>query len=136
LLKSILSLDLPDSALRITGIREVFEETNLLIATDNVDKRFPDVNKWREIVTKDSTQFIEMFRTFGLKPTLNKLYPWSHWITPSAEKYRYNTLFYITELNSSALNALHDSKETTSLDWCEFFFSFFSHFSGFHQKKR
>ena len=101
--------------MRICGIREVFEEANLLIATNNFSS-FSD-NTWRQKVTADSNLFYDMYLATGLKPSISQLYPWSHWITPTAEKYRYNTFFYITELNSSAENALHDSKETTSLDW-------------------
>jgi len=57
-----------------------------------------------------------MYINLGLIPKVNQLYPWSHWITPVFEKHRYNTLFFLSVLNSSQI-ALHDAKETTMINW-------------------
>jgi len=101
---------------RIAAIREVFEEVNVLIADNKKSIPSQSLQEWRNIVQKDSSKFFDMFQHFGFLPKPFQLYPWAHWITPQVEKYRYNTLFYITVLDSLS-QATHDKQETTAFDW-------------------
>jgi hypothetical protein len=49
---------------------------------------------------------------------VDKIKPWSHWITPEQERYRYDTYFYLTTAShTQATQAIHDAKETTQHDW-------------------
>jgi hypothetical protein len=87
------------------------------------------VHSFFQSFQKNSEKFIDMFTELNLIPNIGKLYPWSHWITPSwsvntlkiyllvVEKYRYNTLFYLTEFQESQAIPVQDNHETTSLDW-------------------
>jgi len=54
------------------------------------------------------------------KLPINALLPWSHWVTPKQERYRYDTYFYLSPLylqDPTSLLAAHDNSETTSVSW-------------------
>ena len=97
---------------RLCSIRETFEETGILLAHEKSLIESPDffqkanrltrvyemngglLNEWQLRVKQDSTAFLDMFLELGLVPDVLGLHEWSNWITPSFEKYRFNTLFF------------------------------------------
>ena len=97
---------------RLCSIRETFEETGILLAHEKSLIESPDfyqkpnrltriyemndslLSEWQLRVKKDSTAFLDMFLELGLVPDVLGLHEWSNWITPSFEKYRFNTLFF------------------------------------------
>lgn len=102
--------------LRLAATREVFEESNVLLCDPIVPPE--QLAKWRPRVLKDCTQFVPMLQELQCKPIWENLYEWAHWITPEAEKYRYDTYFYLIPITSARkVNALHDELETTRHDW-------------------
>ena len=52
---SVLNLtrDISESTFRICAIREVFEETGVLIATENLEGKYNKLNEWRTTVQVD-----------------------------------------------------------------------------------
>jgi len=102
--------------LRLAAVREVFEESNVLLC----DPVLPDetLTHWRPIVLKDCSKFVPMCIETSCKPSWNSLFEWAHWITPKQEKYRYDTYFYLIPLDPErAVQAAHDEIETTTHDW-------------------
>lgn len=130
---NILSFQTDDKerALRIAAVREVFEESNVLLA-DPIDEggqvtQSSELEKWRTTVQKDSTQFFEMCQQQRVRPSVDQCIPWTHWITPKEEPYRYDTFFFLMLVNADkALESRHDS-----LFSLPSFFPFFRWFLGF-----
>eukprot|EP00005_Dracoamoeba_jomungandri_P003319 CAMPEP_0174255984 /NCGR_PEP_ID=MMETSP0439-20130205/5262_1 /TAXON_ID=0 /ORGANISM="Stereomyxa ramosa, Strain Chinc5" /LENGTH=289 /DNA_ID=CAMNT_0015338395 /DNA_START=121 /DNA_END=987 /DNA_ORIENTATION=+ len=134
------NLTMPENvAIRLGGIREIFEESGVLItdppflepkrkeSTNEKEEELHVASYWRPIVNKNPEKFLEMFEELnqkkvkgeGIVPDIKRLIPWSHWITPEKEKWRYDTYFYVAPLQAhpSTIHALHDSKETVDYDW-------------------
>lgn len=112
---------------KICAIRETFEESGLLLCNPPVHTvNDLDVNTWRHIVHDDASQFKVMCDKYSIRPAVEKLVPFSNWITPVIEKRRYNTLFFLTVLDEYKtkseqdlqLNVVAaDGKETVLFDW-------------------
>jgi len=106
---------------RIAAIRELFEETNLLLSNSKIEMNI--LRTWRALVQKDHNKFFEMFQTLGMLPNPFQLIPFAHWVTPITERYRYNTLFYLAILNEkfqvdfSFDRIMQDHTETISFHW-------------------
>ncbi len=96
-------------SLRICAIRETFEETGLLLAkkksningnnkesnltTNFIDNGY-DFKYWLNKIKNDSKEFLNMCLEYNLIPDIYGLHEWANWITPSVEKYRFNTVFF------------------------------------------
>jgi 8-oxo-dGTP pyrophosphatase MutT (NUDIX family) len=112
---------------KICAIRETFEESGLLLSNPPVNTiKDLDVNVWRHKVHDDASQFKVMCDKYNIQPAVEKLVPFSNWITPVIEKKRYNTLFFLTvldEYKTKTEQDLHlnvvaaDGKETVLFDW-------------------
>ncbi len=80
--------------MRVAALRELFEESNILLACQHSGRMSHEcighqqLSEWRERVQRDSRQFIEMMGHFDLRLQTASLLDWAHWITPEAEKYR------------------------------------------------
>ena len=100
---------------RLCAIRETFEETGLLLATHKksdlalnkaqaltsyYSENSERINRWHEMIKKDSSKFVEMFLDLNLVPDIYGLHEWSNWITPSMEKFRFTTIFFTAFLTS------------------------------------
>ena len=110
---------------RLCAIRETFEETGLLLAfrkinsSDNFEsnpklnthyfsENFHDLKSWHKIIKKDSSEFINMFYKLSLVPDIFGLHEWANWITPTHEKYRFDTYFFTCFLSNVPNNQLID----------------------------
>ncbi|TKR76093.1 hypothetical protein L596_017288 [Steinernema carpocapsae] len=90
-----------DYAFRVGAARELFEETGILLVEDryNKEKLFLStlkdrgLNEWRDKVREDPSKFGEMFKEFNLD--IQRLLPWSNWLTPAIYKQRFDTLFFV-----------------------------------------
>jgi hypothetical protein len=58
-----------------------------------------------------------MCTQFNVSPAINSIHPYSHWITPEIEKYRYDTRFFVATLPSSVHKAAIDATEVTDMSW-------------------
>ena len=116
----------PEQALGawVAGIRETFEEVGILLAqkkdgspvtirAENERQRFCD---HREALISGKMRFIEMLATEELLLPLDRLYYFSHWITPEPFPQRYDVRFFVTEIPSDQA-VIHDGVELTDHVW-------------------
>lgn len=127
----------PELALRISAIRETFEESGVLLATTGDEFKsnnnpgsscsltksnsyFPDTEElkdWQLKVHKDPRYFIELFQVLNLIPDLKSLHPWWNWLTPPTVGHkRFDTMFYIICLDSIPQHR-SDESEVSSIHW-------------------
>jgi 8-oxo-dGTP pyrophosphatase MutT (NUDIX family) len=86
----------------LAGLREVFEETGLLLACDPagtpvrahgpVRRRLAD---HRRRCRADSGAFPAMLREEGWRLATDRMAYWAHWITPEERPVRYDTRFFV-----------------------------------------
>jgi len=90
-----------DFAFRVGAVRELFEETGILMVEDRYSKEKlslttivdKGLNEWRDKVRANPSIFSEMFTDFNLD--VHSLLPWSNWLTPASFKQRFDTLFFV-----------------------------------------
>ncbi|XP_070569624.1 acyl-coenzyme A diphosphatase NUDT19-like isoform X1 [Ptychodera flava] len=100
-------------ALRICAIREAFEECGLLIVKpsqssyNNSIARWSDMRKcskkigrermieWRKRVQADASKFLDLCQSLECIPNVMALSEWTNWLTPTLERKRYNTAFFM-----------------------------------------
>ena len=102
----------------VAACRETFEEAGILFASAPAG-RFPDARvlaPWRRRLQEGHATFAELLRAFDLEADVRRLFSWSHWITPSAERRRYDTRFFVAHLPDAQEAAL-DDKEAVALRW-------------------
>jgi 8-oxo-dGTP pyrophosphatase MutT (NUDIX family) len=106
-------------ALRVAALREVYEETGILIG------RHPDGAAFcgderaagaREAVTKDAAAFPKLVASLDLRLDLTALTLFARWITPALSPKRFDTWFYTVRASSDQL-ALCDGYETVDVEW-------------------
>lgn len=116
-----------DIGLRISALRETFEETGVLLLTrpgDEADSYQPlsdrdnvnvDLSAWRDRVRKDAGSFIDLCLETNLCPNLWSLYEWWNWLTPTSVGHkRCDTMFYVSFLEVEPKVVL-DNEEVTTL---------------------
>jgi 8-oxo-dGTP pyrophosphatase MutT (NUDIX family) len=111
-------------ALYVAAIREVFEESGALFATENDDSAisFADAAEldryetYREALQDEEVSFHQIVGWEDLILTCGELVYFAHWITPPMEKYRYDTRFFLARAPSGQ-NLTHDNKEVTDSLW-------------------
>ena len=111
-------------AARIGGVREVFEESGILLATYDdcesgsyVDQSVCDrLAIHRAPVDRGEMSFLELIKTNGLKLDLTGLQPYAHWITPEFMPKRFDTRFFVARAPDGQ-KALHDGREITEAVW-------------------
>uniref|UniRef100_A0A6M2DQE4 Putative nucleoside diphosphate-linked moiety x motif 19 n=1 Tax=Xenopsylla cheopis TaxID=163159 RepID=A0A6M2DQE4_XENCH len=100
-------------SLRISCIRETFEELGVLICRDKTDIQNKDVSskfasfktidnarEWQKKVHEDHTQFMNLCETYSMVPDIWGTHEWSAWLTPIALKGpRFEAAFYLAALN-------------------------------------
>ncbi|KAH9515499.1 Nucleoside diphosphate-linked moiety X motif 19, mitochondrial [Bulinus truncatus] len=122
--------------LRITAIRETFEESGVLLARPVSDIRHmadicspvnhpicstscnisPERNiVWRNRVIADPSQFLPMCKELEIVPDIWSLYEWSNWLTPVMKGSRFDTAFFICCVEEAPL--VYDSNETEEGVW-------------------
>lgn len=88
---------LRDISLRITAIRETFEELGILICKSkeqlkdsstiysNILRNF-DVESWQKKVYSDASNFLKLCEELNVVPDLWSLHEWSAWLTPTFKR--------------------------------------------------
>lgn len=110
------SKNLVPNTSKITGIREVFEESGILLFTKS-KIGIENVKQWRDDIHKNSQKLIEFCEKYECIPDIESLISYSNWLTPKQEKRRYDTDFYITRIDEINSEMIHDGKETTDSQW-------------------
>ena len=88
---------------RIAGIRECYEEADVLFAYEENDseiisnERLANLIKWREKFNNKEGSMYDFAVEENIKFNLDNLIPFAHWITPQMMPKRFDTYFYIAE---------------------------------------
>ncbi|HEY2668897.1 MAG TPA: NUDIX hydrolase [Rugosimonospora sp.] len=103
------------------AVREVFEETGVLLAGPSADTVLADVSTvdWedaRHAVEAREVGFAELLRDRGLVLRGDLLAAWSRWITPEFEPRRYDTYFFVARLPEGQLTR-HIGTEASHSLW-------------------
>ena len=98
--KSVFSEEIDLAALRITAIRETFEETGVLLT----DKKI-----------KAGAGFLESCLEAGAVPAIEKLHYFSRIIAPTTEKHRFDTTFFVCIEDAQTIQL--DLKESDHFLW-------------------
>tara|TARA_B100001105_G_scaffold254694_2_gene251221 strand:- start:2036 stop:2845 length:810 start_codon:yes stop_codon:yes gene_type:complete len=120
-LRSSVTLDGDDAALRIAAVREAFEESGLLLARRHGRLLDADAlselwRRWHERTAASAEAFVDMVRAESLELALDLLHPFAHWVTPEVSPKRFNTYFYIAAAPPGQV-ASHDGREAVDSFW-------------------
>lgn len=116
--------------LRLTTIRETFEEVGILICRRSCGSSNPAgghmyeyeqlmdrkvVQAWQTKIRKNSEEFFNLCTELNCVPDLSALWEWSNWLTPTIikPKARFDTMFYMIVL-PSMLRVAYDTHEVAS----------------------
>lgn len=115
-----------DISLRITAIRETFEEVGVLLCgtgaptsswTRYIELEKADLKEWRQRVHNDAGEFYLLCEHLKCYPDLWSLYEWSNWMTPTTNaRRRFDNAFYLACLSDKPY-AMHEAIEITDLKW-------------------
>ncbi len=92
-----------ERGLRIGALREVWEETGILVSSEAAPPR-------------TGASLRDALTASGLRVRLDALTPFAHWITPVAEPRRFDTHFYLAAVDRHA-HAEPDGVETLATEW-------------------
>lgn len=92
----------------VAGVRETFEEAAVWLGQGMPRER-------RFELGRDGRPFTDVLADTGASLELDRLYPWSRWVTPSVEPKRFDTRFLVAVTEDT--EALHDSGETVASRW-------------------
>ncbi len=112
----------PPAAFWMAALREVFEETGVLLAADAAGRAAPDAQsephlaEWRERLMGGHAGLADLLRAEGLLPLAGDVVYCAHWITPLAEPRRYDTRFFVARLPHGRVVAA-DAREMTDAIW-------------------
>lgn len=111
------------SILWIIAIRELFEETGILIAGNNetklieiIEKNAEKLKKYQESLQKDRINMTSVLAKENLYYSANKLHYFGRFITPEASPIRFDTQFFLCEFpHDQNINLFFD--ELTEGQW-------------------
>jgi 8-oxo-dGTP pyrophosphatase MutT (NUDIX family) len=109
-------------ALRVAAIREVFEESGVLLARSRGASDFLPAPRVRELLEKYRAELLDerleiaaLAETEDLELSCDRLIPFAHWITPEILPKRFDTLFFLAAAPPHA--ATHDGFESVDSEW-------------------
>jgi len=86
--------NIPDAVMRVTAIREIFEETGVLIARGVENLPAERRAAMRHEFHSDQIPFKDLLKREGLTLDANLLIEAPRWVTPATSPRRYNTRFF------------------------------------------
>ena len=101
------------------AIRELFEETGILLARDAAGAWSgggPDVDVLRKRVDQGALPWSDFLQDQGLQMASDALHYFAHWETPLDFPKRWSTRFFMAELPPGQ-DATHDGSELTECRW-------------------
>lgn len=103
-------------AFHLAGIRELFEEAGVLIARGWSPGG--DAADLRRAVHRGTLTLRQALEPRRVRPALDRLLPFAHWITPEGEPQRFDTRFFLAVLDGAAsAGAGHDEQESVASAW-------------------
>nr|XP_012234922.1 PREDICTED: nucleoside diphosphate-linked moiety X motif 19, mitochondrial-like isoform X2 [Linepithema humile] len=125
-------------SLRITAIRETFEECGILMCKHKKDSHISsnwaqympiskdELQTWQNKVHNNATEFFTLCEKLECYPDLWALYEWNNWLSPTMyePKQRFDTVFYLACMPSIPYTE-YETSEIEDLKWVtpENFFS-------------
>lgn len=114
-------------SLRITAIRETFEESGILICKhkdDHTSTKWAkhvsipknELQTWQSKVHNNATEFLTLCEKLDCYPDLWALHEWRNWLTPSTMPKRFNTMFYLACIPFIPY-AEYEASEMEDLKW-------------------
>lgn len=108
----------------VAAIRETFEEAGVLLACnspgESIDFADPETARrfrvHRRALNERKTTFAEIVRREGIRLAMDRLVPFSHWITPDIESKRFDTRFFLAWLPDGQV-PVHDNQELVESRW-------------------
>ena len=119
-----LDLERGGAAYALAAIRECFEEAGLLLAYDasgapvrlDAVGNAADQEGLRKALAAGEINFVEFCLEHQLHPVIDQLIYFDHWITPFAEKRRFDVRFFLAAAPAEQI-ASHDNSETVAHAW-------------------
>jgi len=112
-----------DLVQRVAGIREVFEESGLLLARARGESGYISNDRRHEIalasrkkVDAGEITIGQLAEQEGLILAVDELVLFAHWITPEGRSRRYDTMFYVAAAPEDH-EAEHDGNESVDSIW-------------------
>jgi 8-oxo-dGTP pyrophosphatase MutT (NUDIX family) len=116
----------PEKALGawVAGIRETFEEVGLLLAYEKngslisleAKERAEIFKRYRLLLNEGKIKLKEVLENEGLTMATDRLYYFSHWVTPEPLPIRYDVRFFVSEAPENQ-EPLHDGFELVEHRW-------------------
>lgn len=111
----------PSPAYWAAALRELFEETGVLLARDRAgvfvaDATHPAVGRWRERLLEDEATLADALSDLDAQLAADRVVHFAHWITPVAEPRRYDTRFFLGALPEGR-TAAADPREMSDAVW-------------------
>ncbi|XP_034099397.2 acyl-coenzyme A diphosphatase NUDT19 [Drosophila nasuta] len=120
-----------DISLRLTALREAFEEVGILLCQPRCSVKNLtntthaahvllqpfDRELWQHRVHQDAKQFLQLCRYLDVIPDLWALSEWSVWRTPASATRKYDLVYYFAALESSNVPLLPEPTEVASVHW-------------------
>jgi len=105
---------------RVAAIRELFEEAGLLLVTGSDGMEHGLDNKALDRLRTDLGQvdahLARLIAPLGLRPNLDALLPFAHWVTPEMVPKRFDTHFFLARMMGDTV-LRHDGGETVESLW-------------------
>jgi len=98
------------AAFQVAAVRETFEEAGILLARGEPDAAARAALQRRELI------FGQAAATHGWVVEADDLAYWAWWITPTAERKRYDTRFFMAAVDGED-QARHCGQETVDSEW-------------------
>lgn len=118
LYRQVEGLDDTTRAVRIAAVRETHEECGVLLARPrgSEDLASPDACDAIAARVAQGVSFRQAISEAGLELALDRLTPFSHWITPTFMPKRFDTYFFVVSAPQDQL-ARHDGSESVDSTW-------------------
>lgn len=109
-------------ALQVAGIREVFEETGVLLARQRGDTallpadRLAGLESYRDTLNTGEVGILDFLKKEELVLACDCMHKFAHWITPPMVPKRFDTHFFIARAPEDHV-AVHDGRESVDSVW-------------------
>jgi 8-oxo-dGTP pyrophosphatase MutT (NUDIX family) len=98
----------------VAAIRELFEETGVLLASHEIPT--DELELLRKYLNCESQTWNNFVHDNNVSLQCDRLHYFSHWITPEQLAKRYSTRFFVAKLPAGQ-TASHDERELTNSKW-------------------
>lgn len=112
----------PEAAFWTAGLRELFEETGVLLARDQAGEWAPDASRdrliehSRQALMDDDIRLMDVLVEHDLVLDAGAMVHMAHWVTPVVEARRYDTHFFAVPIPDGR-EAVPDPREMTEARW-------------------